>query len=79
VDFQYVGDGVGCELPDKGVQVFATNLTDHDLGINGGFQQRWFITNVHGSVIVIEAYAASTALAYKMPLLQPIVDSITFN
>lgn len=79
VSFQYTGDAVGCELPNAGVQVFATNLVDHDAGINAGYQQRWFVSEDKGKLIVIEAWAGSVPLADKMSVLQPIVDSITFH
>jgi hypothetical protein len=79
VSFQYTGSVTGCEPAGGQVEVFATNLTEHDLGINAGYQQRWFITQVKGKLLVIEAWAGSVPLADKMAQLQPIIDSISFE
>ena len=79
LDWQYSGDATGCEQPDNGVLVWAWNLTHHDLGINNGYHLRWFMTEVHGKVVVISAWAGDDSLPDRMADLQPIVDSITFE
>ena len=79
IDWQYTADAGGCELGNGLVLVYATNLNDHDLGINGGYQQRWFVTSVRGQVLVIEAWTGTAPLTDRMAQLQPIIDSITFE
>jgi hypothetical protein len=77
VDMQFTGAGLPCA--SAGNVPFAQMAGGQRDVINTGYQLRWFITEVHGKVIVIEEWVAGTPLADVSNQLQPIVDSITFH
>ena len=79
VQFRYTGPSSGCESTNGfDVQVMQADRSVKDV-INASYELRWYITEVHGTRIVIEAWSGGTPLAGEMSELGRIIDSITFQ
>jgi hypothetical protein len=77
VDFRYTGTG-DCDLPMK------VRLADIGEGGNetisvSGIQQRWLIVDVAGTRVILEEWSLGVGLAYRLPELDRIIESVRFQ
>ena len=78
VEFRYTGPST-CESSNRfDVQIMQGDRSAKDV-INSAYDLRWYITEVHGTRIVIEAWSAGTPLAGVMRDLASVIDSMQFQ